>query len=202
MKLFLDAKKPLSTCKEASCVDCNVAGQIFCHFTLKKLLVFLSLGMPLMILCGISMFLFSWWAFTIWVLLVLSYFCVFEIRALCSHCPHYAEPELHSLKCWANYGSPKLWKYRPGPLKTWEKFVFIGGGSLIFVLPVVFAAIKGFYALSVVSIVLFTVFLLVLKRCYCSRCMNFACPFNQVPEDVRRCFFIHNPGAANAWKND
>lgn len=199
MKIFLDPAKPLSTCRENSCVDCNMNGRVFCHFTPKKLLVFLSLGIPLMVLCGICAFRFSAWVFAAWTLFVLSYFSVFEIRALCSHCPHYAEPELRSLKCWANYGSPKLWKYRPGPLKAWEKLVFIGGACLIFLFPIVAVAIKGFYLLAAVSALLFIVFLFVMRWNYCLRCMNFVCPFNCVPNEVRRCFFSHNPTIAKAW---
>ena len=36
-----------------------------------------------------------------------------------------AETGTKTLKCWANYGSPKLWKYRPGPMSLAEKTVFI-----------------------------------------------------------------------------
>ena len=193
MKMFLDAGKPLSTCKEKDCEGCNVRGRIFCHFTPKKLLVFLSLGAPLMILGGICTFLYSAWAFAAWVLVVLSYFCIFEIRALCSHCPHYAEPGLRSLKCWANYGSPKLWEYRPGPMKAWEKAVFIGGALLIFLFPIAAAVLRGVYVLPAASVVLIIAWIFVMGRFYCLRCMNFACPFNRVPQDVRDCFYRHNP---------
>lgn len=200
MKMFLDTEKPLSTCKEEDCKGCDVQGQVFCHFTPKKLLIFLSLGMPFMILGGICTFLYSAWVFAAWVLVVLSYFCVFEIRALCSHCPHYAEPGLHSLKCWANYGSPKLWKYHPGPLKAWEKVVFVGGGCIIFILPMAAAVLSGVYVLLAISVVLVIAWVFIMGRFYCLRCMNFACPFNRVPKDVRDCFFNHNPTVAGAWK--
>jgi hypothetical protein len=46
-------------------------------------------------------------------------FGLLEIRVMCSHCPHYAEAG-RLLKCWANYGSPKLWAYRPGPMCRME----------------------------------------------------------------------------------
>ena len=200
MKMFLETEKPLSTCKEKDCKGCDVQGRVFCHFTPKKLLVFLSLGAPLMILGGICTFLYSTWAFAVWVLVVLSYFCVFEIRALCSHCPHYAEPGLHSLKCWANYGSPKLWKYHPGPMKAWEKSVFIGGGCLIFLFPIAAALLRGIYVLPAISVVLIIAWIYVMGQFYCLRCMNFACPFNGVPQDVRDCFFSHNSSVATAWK--
>lgn len=200
MKLFLDADKPLSTCKEKDCECCNVRGRVSCHFTLRKLLVFLSFGIPLMILGGISAFLCSVWAFVVWLLVVLSYFCVIEIRVLCSHCPHYAEPDLRSLKCWANNGSPKLWKYRPGPLKAWEKAVFIGGACLIFLFPIAAVVVRGYYVLFAVSGALTIAWIVVMGRFYCSCCMNFACPFNRVPNEDRDRFFRHNPVVAKAWK--
>ncbi len=35
------------------------------------------------------------------------------------------------LKGWANYGMPKLWKYRPGPMTFWEKVIFCTGFGLV-----------------------------------------------------------------------
>jgi hypothetical protein len=36
-------------------------------------------------------------------------------------------------------------------------------------------------------------------RTMCSRCMNFACPFNHVDQAVRDAFFDRNPVVAQAW---
>lgn len=93
--------------------------------------------MPLWLNAGYIIFMQNHFLFTIWIIFTFSYFGLIEIRVMCSHCPHYAEPEIKSLKCWTNYGSPKLWKYRPGPMSIIEKTIFIAG-FLIMLLPLVF----------------------------------------------------------------
>ena len=62
-------------------------------------------------------FLEGFWMTVFTIALCVGFFGFIETRVLCSHCPHYAE-EGASLRCWANYGSPKLFKYRPGPMST------------------------------------------------------------------------------------
>jgi hypothetical protein len=42
-------------------------------------------------------------------------------------------------------------------------------------------------------------FFMTLKRFLCSRCMNFACPLNSVPDSVREAFWDRNPAVAQAW---
>jgi hypothetical protein len=39
----------------------------------------------------------------------------------------------------------------------------------------------------------------VMRARMCSRCMNFACPFNHVEPLVRAMFFARNPVVAQAW---
>jgi hypothetical protein len=199
MKMFLDANKPLHTCKEGDCDICDVRCNLHCHFGPQKLLAFLSLGFPLLILGGIITFRFSFWAFVPWIIFTVSYFGLIEIRVLCSHCPHYAEPSLKSLKCWANYGSPKPWKYNPGPMSVIEKVVFFAGGLIVFLLPIISAILSGNLILLAVFAVLITACIFVLSRFYCNKCMNFACPFNRVDQAVRDQFFKHNPIISDAW---
>ena len=64
-------------------------------------------------------------------MLAISYFSFVEIRAMCSHCPHYTEPGSKKLQCWANYGSIKLCKYRSGSMTQGEIVAFFTG--LVFI---------------------------------------------------------------------
>ena len=136
-----------------------------------------------------------------WLILIIGYFGFVEIRVMCSHCPHYAE-EGSTLKCWANYGSPKIWKYRPGPMTYWEKVMFFVGFALVWGYPLVFL-IYGFQ-LFLLSVYLITVagFFMTLRTFLCSQCINFACPLNTVPDTIRGAFFNKNPGVARAWGVD
>ena len=117
---------------------------------------------------------------------------------MCSHCPHYAE-EGSSLRCWANYGSPKIWKYRPGPMSPVEKVVFIAGLVVVFGYPLVYFIASGAWYLMVLCFLLTAGFYVTLKRSFCSKCMNFACPLNAVPDPVRQEFWELNPVVGRAW---
>ena len=134
----------------------------------------------------------------VWIALCVAFFGFIEIRVMCSHCPHYAE-EGSSLRCWANYGSPKPWRYRPGPMSTAEKVVFIGGFIVVWGYPLGFFAAAGYWYLLALYVLLTAGFFVTLKRSFCSRCMNFACPLNGVPDPVRREFWELNPVVGRAW---
>jgi len=118
---------------------------------------------------------------------------------MCSHCPHYAEPKLKSLKCWANYGSYKFWKYKPGPMSKMEKIVFLTGMATVFIFPLFFLFSTKEIFLLLLYLLTLGSFFTTLKNFLCTQCMNFACPLNAVPEETRNKFFKKNPIVAEAW---
>jgi hypothetical protein len=198
--LFLDPKKPLFTCSSTNCQGCPVQNHLECHFNSKDLMQFLAIASLPFIFGGIGIAKINAWLLIPWIGIILGYFGLVEIRVMCSHCPHYAEPEPSTLKCWANYGSPKLWKYRPGPLSTVEKMVFYAGLILIAGYPLAFLILGAQWLL----LILFSGTILglgsLLRARMCNRCMNFACPLNRVEPSVRALFFAKNPTIAKAWK--
>ncbi len=198
---FLDPKKTIFTCKETDCAGCDVKNKVTCHFTQGHLVKFLVIAFPSFILGGIGAFLYSWWALVIFIATLPLYFGLLEIRVMCSHCPHYAEPETKTLTCWANYGSPKLWKYRPGPMSIWEKIFFLLGMLVVFFSPAFFMLLSGRYILLTVYLAYVAVGFVCLLTFLCTRCMNFTCPFNRVKKDVRNKFFEHNPRVKDDWKH-
>ena len=192
MPLFLDPCKPIATCIAESCSGCGAGETIRCHFTLKDLVHFYALVLPLFLVGGAGIFHMSSWWLVVWIAGTICYFAFPAVRVLCSHCPHYAEP-VKSLKCWANYGLQKLWKYRPGPLSSAEKLVFYSGLIIIWVYPLFFLVMGRQWFLMSLYIVSSTAAYMSLESSFCSACMNLACPFNSVPEDVREEFFKLNP---------
>jgi len=196
--MFLDPRQPLTTCTTQNCDGCLVSKDVHCHFQARDLAAFLFAFLPGFFVGGAGIYRINPWWLVPWAFIAYSYFGFIEIRVMCSHCPHYAEPG-KSLQCWANYGSPRLWKYRPGPMTTAEKFVFETGLALILGYPLVFLLagsqwlLLGIFILSVAS------FFVTLRHSYCSQCMNFACPLNIVDERVRTEFFKLNPTIAQAW---
>ena len=197
---FLDPKRPLETCQEQSCDNCNVKKEIHCHFNSNQAKKFLLSVVPAMMVGLIGIYMYNPLLIIIWLVICFLYFGLIEIRVMCSHCPHYAETETKTLKCWANYGSPKLWKYRPGPMSTLEKIVFILGGLLIAVYPLLLIILSQNYPILVVYLILIVVCFYYMRTYMCNQCINFACPANRVDKKVREKFFQHNPQIRDAWK--
>lgn len=199
-KMFLDPERPLFTCTSTNCEGCAVQNSLKCHFNGKDLAQFLLIALPPFIVGGVGIARVDAWLLIPWIALCISYFGFVEIRVMCSHCPHYAEPDIKSLQCWANYGSPKLWKYRPGPMTMGEKVIFFAGLVLIAGYPLVFLLIGMNWFLLILFVALIVVMGRAMRTQMCSRCMNFACPLNCVEPAVRAQFFACNPLDRQAWK--
>lgn len=201
--MFLNPRQTLSTCKNSDCEDCPVKKELNCHFNLKQLVRFITIVMPAAIVGGYGIVIYNPLYIIIWILMFIIYFGFVEIRVMCSHCPHYAEPNMKSLKCWANYGSPKLWKYRPGPMSMTEKIIFKAGAIIIFAYPIPFLILKlellSYILLGIYGVLISTAFFL-LKKYYCSYCINFACPLNNVDNKIREKFFSKNQVVKDAWR--
>lgn len=197
--MFLDPDKPLVTCVAETCDGCPVRDKLHCHFRARDLLHFLAVVFPAFLAGGVGISRLSGWLLLPWLVIVLGYFGLVEIRVMCSHCPHYAEAGM-TLKCWANYGSPKLWKYRPGPMSRWEKAVFWAGLAMVLGYPLVCLVVGTEWLWLVVFAVSTVGACLTMERCMCSQCMNLACPLNRVGEKEREAFFDRNPGVAEAWR--
>lgn len=192
---------PLSTCSSANCQDCPLKSRLHCHFAGKDLAQFLVIALPPFIAGGVGVARIHLWLLLPWIGLTISYFGLVEIRVMCSHCPHYAEPETKSLQCWANYGSPKLWQYRPGPMTLEETIVFFAGLVLIAGYPLAFLVFSAQWLLLALFAVLVILMGTGMRFMMCSQCINFACPFNCVDSSTRTLFFARNPQIAEAWKD-
>ena len=196
--MFLNAEKPIMTCQADSCDGCAVNHAIHCHFTWKDLVHFLFISLPPFFLGGAGIYNQSGWLLVPWIVFVIAYFGFIEIRVMCSHCPHYAEPGT-SLKCWAKYGAPKLWKYRPGPMSIIEKIVFFGGFVIVWGYPLVVLVVSWQWLFLLVYGMTTAGFFMTLTTFLCAQCMNFACPLNRVEEAMRNEFFKQNPIVGKAW---
>lgn len=198
--MFLDPQKPLSTCFSRDCEGCPLQERLQCHFGPRELLRFFGIAFPPFILGGIGIARINPWLLLPWIGLAIGYFGFVEILVMCSHCPHYAEPGSKSLQCWANYGSLKLWKYNPGPMTRVEKFIFFAGLVLIAGYPLATLIYGQQWGLLVLFSITTGGMAALMRRLMCSRCMNFACPLNQVDHIVREAFFARNSTVAQAWQ--
>ena len=197
--MFLDSQKPIATCESISCDDCAIENNLHCHFRLRDLIHFLLIAFPPFLLGGAGIYHVTGWWLIPWIIFIIAFFGFIEIRVMCSHCPHYAE-SVTSLKCWANYGSPKLWKYRPGPMTIIEKIIFFIGFAVVWGYPLLFLILYRQFFLLIVYLLTTGGFFMTLKIFMCSQCMNFACPLNSVDKKIRNQFFDKNPSVAKAWR--
>ena len=202
MPAFLDPNRPVYTCDRADCEGCKLRGKLVCHFNGRQLLCFILSALPTFAAGGLMTAQTSLWPLGGWLACMLSYFGLIEIRVMCSHCPHYAEPDTNSLKCWANYGGPKLWTYRPGPMSIKEKAVFLGGMIAVFAYPVPFAVIAGSYWLLAAYLAFLLLGAFMLRRFLCVKCFNFACPLNRVDAATRELFFQCNATVREAYRGE
>jgi len=196
--MFLNPDKPIATCVSGTCIDCPARDNIHCHFSIRALLHFYVIAFPPFLLGAAGIYHVKWWLLVPWLAIIVSYFGFIEIRVMCSHCPHYAESG-STLRCWANYGSPKIWRYRPGPMTLVEKIVFLGGFVIVWGYPLFFLVLIPQWFLLVLYILTVAGFFMTLKIYLCAQCMNFACPLNSVKDKTRRLFFERNPEIARAW---
>jgi hypothetical protein len=204
---------------DAPCAECGLSGRLLCRWEARALRAFLApalafclLGLLTMVLTGLLAG--AWWPLISYAAFMGAFFPVFEIRILCSHCPFYAEKGL-VLHCPANHGAPKLWRYRPGPMRTWEKVSLIAGFVVFAGAPVVaagwdialtaagdFSAVALWAVIALAAAVLGTGLSLytLLRGHVCPRCVNFSCPLNMTPEVIREEYLRLNPVMHGAWE--
>ena len=140
------------------------------------------------------------WVFLIvWIVYAIFFLQIWENRILCSHCPHYGS-EGRTLRCHANYGLYKLWKYNPAPMSRSEKAQMVIGVAIMigFPFPLLFFSQQWLFLIfaSFGAIVLGAI----LFGWLCIQCVNFSCPFNRVPKKEVDAFLREHPEMRKAWK--
>jgi hypothetical protein len=197
----MNAIQPISTCTAGDCRGCPVAPRVQCHFRLRDFTAFMLVSLPGFCLGVWGILLHADDLLIPWVVFCGVFFGVVMPRSLCSRCPRYAEPGA-ILRCWANLGVPKLFKYRPRPLSRIEKGLLLGGIALTWGIPLVVLAIAGDWLLLLGFSLASGAFYALLRRLFCTRCANFFCPLNRVPLELRARFWELNPGASGGNRLD
>ncbi len=186
------------TCSIDSCNNCNIQAKVNCKFNPAQLLKFYVISLPSFILAGIFLYSYQITAFKMWLLIIGLFFLVVEIRVLCSHCPHY-EKSSFFLNCWANYGAPKLWKYRPGPMNMLEKFILILGFIIVWGYPIIYIILLKNWLILVFYLILTAMFFIVLHTKNCVQFINLSCPLNSVDPETKKKFLKNNPEIQKYW---
>jgi len=200
--------------ENAGCDACDLRDRLHCRWDAAVLGRFLIPASAFSVVAAFGVGLASfvtgaWGMLAAYLAFFVLFFVFIEIRVLCSHCPYYGRDGFF-LRCLANQGSLKFWRYRPQAMTWLERTVLlvgfafyggfplaaqaygiwylvspIGGGERVMVL-----AAAGVAAATLVALVVFAT---VLAVYFCPRCVNFSCPLNRVPPPVRDEYRDINP---------
>jgi hypothetical protein len=184
-------ERPLKTCSKESCGECNIHSKITCHFHPGQFIRLYLILLPPVITGAIGINNYSRNSLIIWVMTFPLFFLLLGIRVLCTHCPHYEESS-GILRCWSNWGVPKLWKYRPEQMIIFEKIILISGFIIVWGYPVIFISLAQKWILLTVYIFFVMLFFFLLNKFACRRCINFSCPLNRVSPEVKEEYFRSN----------
>ncbi|MBN2006573.1 MAG: hypothetical protein JXA21_24690 [Anaerolineae bacterium] len=183
-----------------ACQECAIEGRLMCHYDARDTLNFLMVILPPLapIIIGVFQAGYAWYLLP-WLGYWLIFFFGWEARVLCSHCPMWAE-EGRVLRCHANYGVIKFWKYRPGPMSRSEQVQFMIGALIWMCYPIVLAALGGEYLWAGAGLIAAIGSVYNLRKISCRRCIHFSCPLNTVPKSVRDHYIRRNPAIRAAWE--
>ena len=217
-------KNPFNICTfnpNSNCDECKNQDKLDCKLDknqqkVSMLAVFSSIIIGVLGLIITGLIISNWWILTFYIVFVILFFFVIENRLTCSHCPYYAQKSKH-LDCPGNNIFPKIWKFHPEPMKRYEKFGSTMGFTLIGVIPILSQLYSiwfflsnnqstslilffGLFGVLLATLLSFLMFYSLFLLTFCSRCINFSCPFNKVPQDLVDEFLKRNPVIKDAWK--
>lgn len=121
----------------------------------------------------------------VYIGIALFFFLVIELRFACTHCSYYIRSK-NCVKCMMLPGIPNIFKARPDPHSPIEKAILVLGALPVFLFPV-YWLIKDPLLLGA-YVVAWALFFLTARRYECVRCINFECPMNRVPAEVKEDF--------------
>jgi hypothetical protein len=198
----------------ADCDACGLRDKLHCRWDAGVLARFLVPASAFSVVAAFGVGLASyvtgaWGMLAAYLAFFVIFFLFVEIRILCSHCPYYGRDGFF-LRCLANHGAPKFWRYRPQPMSRLERlgllvgFAFYGGfplaaqayGIWYLVSPRGVGAsvtVPGAVAVAAATLGTLLAFAAVLTIYFCPRCVNFSCPLNRVPPAVREEYRDRNP---------
>jgi hypothetical protein len=187
----------------SKCNQCELNGKLHCHpyfqHSLYFGLAFLSSFIPAVLGIIFSMFspMISFSIVGVWIVIAIFFFCVWESKVLCSHCPHYSNPAHKFLHCGINSGAYKITKYNPNQMKLSEKIQFLIGAGLLLGYPLPFLFLLGQYVFFIFTLIGIIIWVITIQLKHCKECLNFSCPLNHTPETLKESFIKKNPEMRN-----
>lgn len=193
---------------KSNCIGCELNGLLHCHpyflHSLYFALAFFAVLLPATF--GIILGGFGWvytlLIFSFWISFALFFFCIWESKVLCSHCPHYSNPSQRTLHCGINSGMYKISNFNPKPMNRSEKVQFLIGAIILITYPLPFLLISSqlfFFILTCLGII---IWIATIQLKHCKECINFSCPLNRVDNKLKCKFLKKNPHLEEAWREE
>lgn len=193
--------------EDTECEGCNLHEQVFCKPKSKYAMLFIAPFPLIVVPAVIQILFFSNFNLFLKIAILVGWFAygffflnIWESRMLCNHCPYYANDSQKSLRCPIDKGKLKTGKYDPGPSSTSEKIQFIIGALLMIGFPIPFLIIGELWVSLILLGIGFIMWIIILQLKICTDCVNFACPLNRVPKEIRNEFIKKNPVIREAWE--
>lgn len=201
----------------SECSGCALGGELNCRFERRRLGGFFAMVMPFIAssmggLYIVSNFTGNWWLLAAYIGFYLAFFVFLEALVLCRHCPHYAGGG-SVIRCHANYGLPRIWAFDPRPLNQTERLSILAGFGFFGLYPI---AVEGYglwmvwsdpvgstsllMGIMIINALTAIMLYVLLRRFYCTRCVNFGCPLNSTATALMRAYLEKNPGMKRSWE--
>ena len=207
---------------ESECEGCNLNSYLGCRYSKRDFWFFTLNQIPVTVMALFSLVFMGllaglWWALIVYVISALVFFGLgLETRILCSHCPYWTN-DSKLLNCWAYPNTYKFWRYRPEPMNSIEKFLLVLFFAFFGFFPVAMTSygiwliatspslINLFSLLGIIGITVGTLlaaiqFFYILRFYFCSKCVNFSCPFNRVSTDKIKAYLQKNTVMKKAYE--
>jgi len=202
----------------SQCSECALEGELNCRFEGRKLGGFLAMVFPFIASSMVGLYYVAtltgnWWLLAAYLGFYLAFFVFLEALVLCRHCPHYAGGG-STIRCHANYGLPRIWAYDPRPLNPGERVSILAGFGFFGFYPIavevyglwlvwsdpVVSSVKLLASIAILNSLAAILLYVLLKRFYCTRCVNFGCPLNITPLALIEAYLKKNPGMKRSWE--
>lgn len=201
------------------CVACELDGKLNCRYDEELVKCFRRNHFPFralqFLVVGVGALLTGiWWAFILFVAVIVLNFAVIETWYLCRHCPFY-EKEGKTLDCITLKGLPRIWKFDIKPMSKSDKIGMTLVGGFIDLFPILIAGYAtwvlfstGAEPLLTVTMIGLTLLSLIaagylekfLRENFCMKCVNLSCMMNKVPKELKEEYLRKNPEMLKAWE--
>jgi len=171
--------------QDSNCNTCELDEHIDCKFNIKNALYYWALIITPLIpgVAGLVSGKF-YTAIFLYAIMILVLSSIVTPLILCRHCPYYATPGFIT-KCNVLFGALKIVRHTSEPISRFEQILLELIHLAVFGYPIPFLIISKQWAILLICIWNIFICFYTMLRYVCSKCPNFTCIQNTVPDHVK-----------------